>query len=130
LTEEKQAALMRRLEERLLDPGVRHSPDALSQLLADEFVEFGRSGWVYNKAQIIPALAGEPSISASPVAEIGDLTALTLAPDAILLTYRATERDREGSLMSSSWRCSIWQLIDCRWQMIFHQGTPIPSPRL
>ncbi|MBV8736059.1 MAG: DUF4440 domain-containing protein [Alphaproteobacteria bacterium] len=127
MTEDGRPALLRALEGRLLDPAGRHSADQLSQLLADDFVGFGRSGRVYSKAQIISRLTSEPSISASPVVEIGDFTARTLAPDVMLLTYRLMERDREGASMSSSWRCSIWQLIDCRWQMIFHQGTSIPS---
>jgi hypothetical protein len=88
--------VLRALEERLLDPAVRHSADKLSQLLADDFVEFGRSGTVYNKTQIISALASEPAVSASPVAEISDFATRTLSTDTMLLTYRATERDRAG----------------------------------
>lgn len=31
-----------------------------------------------------------------------------------------------ASLQKCSLRSSIWQLKDCRWQMIFHQGTKLP----
>ena len=48
-----------RLEERLLDSAVRRSPEAISALLADEFVEYGSSGRVFDKEQIIESLQGE-----------------------------------------------------------------------
>ncbi len=129
MSEVERAALLRALEERLLDPAVRHSADELSQLLADDFVEFGRSGRVYNKPQIISRHSGELVTGALPVAKLGDFVARPLAPDAMLLTYRATERAGEGAASSDSRRCSIWQLIGGRWQLIFHQGTPVPSPQ-
>ena len=92
-TEDGRPILLRALEERLLDPVVRHSLDMLSQLLADDFVEFGRSGKVYNKEQIISRLPREPPADASPVAEIANFAARPLAPDAMLLTY---SRDAES----------------------------------
>jgi hypothetical protein len=41
--------LLYQLEERLLQPEIRHSPAELAKLLADEFVEFGSGGRVYSK---------------------------------------------------------------------------------
>ena len=35
---------LRRLEERLLQPEVRQSAEAVADLLADDFIEFGSSG--------------------------------------------------------------------------------------
>jgi hypothetical protein len=119
------AALLRKLEEQLLDPGIRSSPERLSYLLADEFVEFGRSGRVYDKRGIILRLPAEQAAVASPVADITDYSACNLAPDVMLLTYRLVELITVGGEMSSR-RCSIWRLIDDRWQIIFHQGTLIP----
>ena len=47
---------LRRLEERLLQPEVRQSAEAVADLLADDFIEFGSSGQVFNKQQIIEGL--------------------------------------------------------------------------
>lgn len=38
------AELIERLETELLQPEVRRSPDRISELLADDFIEFGISG--------------------------------------------------------------------------------------
>src|SRR5271156_5266438 len=46
-------------EEQLLQPEIRRSADQVSYLLADEFVEFGSSGRVFDKAQIIASLQQE-----------------------------------------------------------------------
>jgi hypothetical protein len=45
--------LLRELEERLLASDVRSSREDVSDLLADDFVEFGRSGRVYDRQQTI-----------------------------------------------------------------------------
>jgi hypothetical protein len=89
-----EAPLLRRLEEKLLQPEVRRSPDQIGVLLADDFVEFGSSGGVYNKQQVIEALEQEgppdPSIHLSLV----DFIARRLASDVILVTYRTIYRPR------------------------------------
>ena len=54
-----EATLLRRLEEELLNPEVRRSPDQVGDLLSDDFVEFGSSGGVFNKQQVIEALEQE-----------------------------------------------------------------------
>lgn len=48
---------IKELEVKLLLPEVRHSKKQLNKLLADEFLEFGKSGRVYTKSQIIEALS-------------------------------------------------------------------------
>jgi hypothetical protein len=48
--------LLYQLEEHLLQPEVRHSRDELEKLLADEFVEFGSAGRIYNRQSIIEEL--------------------------------------------------------------------------
>jgi hypothetical protein len=49
-------SLFRELEERLLEPDFRKSAKDIMDLLADEFIEFGSSGRVFNKQQIIESL--------------------------------------------------------------------------
>jgi hypothetical protein len=114
-----EVALFRDLEEELLKPEVRRSADRLSHLLADEFIEFGSSGCVYDKRRIIEALKQEPSDAKDHISLV-DFTVRRLAQDVMLVTYRTTIRNRAVSRL----RSSIWKLIEGRWQMIFHQGTP------
>ena len=56
----------------------------------------------------------------------GDPTALTslLAEDIALLIYRST-RTTTLQAATRALRSSLWVHRDNRWQMIFHQGTPI-----
>ena len=116
--------MLRRLEEELLKPEVRHSPRQVGDLLSDDFVEFGSSGGVFNKQQVIAALEQEglpdPTIRLSLV----DFIARNLASDVILVTYRTIQEGGPGNMQESRLRSSIWKLIEGRWQMVFHQGTP------
>jgi hypothetical protein len=119
-----EAALLRRLEGELLKPEVRHSPDQVGALLSDDFVEFGSSGGVYSKQQVVEALKQEglpdPGIRLSLV----DFIARRLASDVILVTYRTIVEGGPETTQESRLRSSIWKLIEGRWQMVFHQGTP------
>jgi hypothetical protein len=118
-----EAAFLGRLEEQLLKPEIRHLPDQVGDLLSDDFVEFGSSGGVFNKQQVIEALQQEgppdPTIRLSLV----DFIARRLASDVILVTYRTIQEGGPGTRQESRLRSSIWKLIEGRWQMVFHQGT-------
>ncbi len=112
----------RALEESLHWLEARRSPDKVRRLLADSFVEFGSSGAVYGKDEVVSALAQEP------VQTDGTLTAFdyairTIAADAVLLTYRSIRRPTASGPERQTLRSSLWQFIDGRWQMVFHQGT-------
>lgn len=109
------------LEETLLDPTVRSSLATLNELIADEFIEFGCSGNVYNKQQVIDGLLNEVPFLYS----LTDFKKTILAPDIVLVTYKFIQQKNNGSI--TSLRSSIWRLINNRWQIIFHQGTLINS---
>lgn len=111
-----------RLEKRLHQPGIRRSPAEVVKLLADDFVEFGSSGKVFDKQSMLDELADEPEIAVTT----SDFKVVSLGPDIALATYRATVV-QIGEPASRSYRSSIWKLIDGKWQMLFHQGTPIPE---
>ena len=55
--------LFRKLEERLLQPEVRRSSDEAGKLLAADFIEFGSSGAVYSRQQILDGFAKESPMS-------------------------------------------------------------------
>jgi hypothetical protein len=121
--EAEHAHVVRELEERLLQPDVRSSPRAVADLIADEFVEFGSSGRVFDKPQIIAALRGEPPVHRS----LSEFKSSVLAPGVVLVTYRIAGQASPGGSPQHVLRSSIWKLIDGRWQMVFHQGTLAPA---
>ena len=115
------AELIRQPQEKLLASNIRTSIGAVADLLADEFVEFGSSGRVFNKQQIIASLQQEDGTWQR---SLQDFEATLLAPGVILATYRASRQSDDGEPAVQSLRSSIWKLIGGRWQMAFHQGTP------
>lgn len=114
-----QNEILRRLEERLLQPEVRLSTEAVADLLADDFIEFGSSGQVFNKQQVIVGLQQESPARRS----LMQFNTTVLAPGIVLTTYRAVQYRSLGESPIYTLRSSIWKLIDGRWQMVFHQGT-------
>ncbi len=111
-------AVFRRLEEALLAPGARGSRAFLEAALAEDFLEIGRSGFVYDKATTIKALCGEEG--SAPVAAIGDFVVRPLGDDIVL----ATDRTRRADGSRPTLRASIWRREAGRWRLAFHQGTP------
>lgn len=109
----------RALEESLFDPSVRQSPARLGSLLADGFLEFGASGRIFSKQDVLDAAEDLPDV----ITPLTDLQVTGLGKDVALVTYRSVTRDADGS-MHSALRSSIWVHADGRWQMRFHQGTP------
>ena len=111
---------LRLLEQQLLDPVVRRDGDRVSRLLADDFVEFGTSGRVFRKGDILKELASE----AAATLTLRDFHARELAPGVFLVTYVALRRAAEDATVSSL-RSSIWSRQSGEWRMLFHQGTKI-----
>ena len=106
---------LRELEESLLQPDVRKS-HTLVELLADEFVEFGSSGRIYSKADLVETLQAEKPTKQTP----SHFRAVQLSSDAALLTYRI-HLHREPPVFTL--RSSIWRISGGKWRMIFHQAT-------
>lgn len=108
------------LELELLQPRVRRSPELLSFLLAADFREFGGSGRVYTRDEIIEALQTE--VPAQIL--ISEFRVQSVGADAALVTYRATRNTPDGP-PAISMRSSLWVVRDGHWQMLFHQGTRV-----
>jgi len=110
------------LEQRLLHPDLRQSPSELDLLLADDFLEYGSSGSIYRKRDVIDALQHE-----SPqLRSLTEFNVVALANDVVLATYRIARHGLPGSAPSHSLRSSVWKLNLGKWQLLFHQGTPCP----
>jgi hypothetical protein len=126
--DEETVQQLRELEERLLNASARDREAEVFGLLAEEFVEFGSSGRVFDRREIIDAVRAAPPPD-STRRSLHDFKAIALSPDVALVTYRALryegrERREVRSLRSSVWRRSP----DGAWQMVFHQGTLTPNP--
>lgn len=113
--------LIRELEEELFKPTVCTSKSAVSDLLADDFVEFGRSGRVYGKREVVSGLAAESGNRQERI-NATDFTLKSLSDNVVLLTYRSHRFDGEKALHTL--RSSIWRYAEGSWKMVFHQGTP------
>ncbi|MNV80981.1 hypothetical protein D3C71_1746160 [compost metagenome] len=106
---------IRELEELLLTTEVRTSPQQLSLLIADDFFEYGSSGRVWYKKDMM----GEEGAGVVKLTLSGfELHPLSEA--AVLATYRTLNAENGRYTL----RSSIWRFVDGRWQMFFHQGTP------
>jgi hypothetical protein len=105
---------IREAEQQLLTPAVRASAHALDRLVADQFVEFGSSGCVYSKQDVINQALAKPNVTV----KITDFRVSVLSLDVALATYRT----------GASLRSSIWRREGSSWRIVFHQGTPTKDP--
>ncbi len=108
---------LKELEEKLLKPEIRTSPDELNKLLADDFFEYGSSGTIFYKNDCI----GEGGVGLLKMT-LHNFEIYSLAPDVTLTTYQVVDETRKRNTL----RSSIWKFRSGRWQMFFHQGTITP----
>jgi glyoxylase I family protein len=105
-----------RLESALASRNPAGVDGGLMSLIAEDFVEFGRSGSVWIARSIREVLEGPPAapvpIEAFEVAELGE--------GVVLATYLIPGPPAVN-------RSSIWVRRDGRWLLRFHQGTPRPG---
>jgi hypothetical protein len=109
------------LEEALHRAETRGCREAIEDLLASEFLEFGASGTVYDRETVIDLLAQESGGDDSDL-QTSDYELMSISQDAVLLTYR-TENSYPDGTTRRVLRSSIWKHDGRRWQMLFHQGT-------
>ena len=109
------------LENKLLSPETRNSPDKISKLLSEDFFEHCSSGNIYyfKEGDSFPYKTNEPQW------QIENFKIKNLSDDLVLATYRCNKNNNSDNQFSV--RCSIWKLNDNHWKIIFHQGTNIPE---
>ncbi|WP_030128050.1 DUF4440 domain-containing protein [Pseudomonas sp. QTF5] len=101
------------LEQRLLSQATRHDAGEISNLIADEFIEFGASGNIWTKADLVEQLPDETFTQRT----ISKFAVKPLSKHTALVTYQCR------TAATNSLRSSIWRKQDEQWQMVFHQGT-------
>ena len=119
--EEPLQELLRRFESCLHQSDLRKTPEKLDRFLDDRFIEFGSSGRVYDKDSMIAALGDETPVEIT----VTEFKTTALAPEVVLVTYRAAITNVEEASTNHSLRSSIWKLAGGNWRMVFHQGTPV-----
>jgi hypothetical protein len=117
--DEEICAYLMRCERALLDPAVRHDRAQVEAFLAEDFLEFGSSGRVWDRQTIVESLATE--LYAAPIAEQMHCTRITA--DVALVTYGTVRIDSNTGTRTETLRSSLWMKESGRWRMRFHQGT-------
>ncbi|WP_413381898.1 DUF4440 domain-containing protein [Alkalihalobacillus sp. 1P02AB] len=88
----------------------------MAELLADDFVEHGSSGRIFDKKDQLNTLDYKNTITYT----VTDFNIKILSLDVLLATYKTLRHpDNKTSI-----RSSIWRRKEGKWQMVFHQGTP------
>lgn len=93
---------------------IRTSAKELSNILADDYVEFGSSGTVWKRKDYNHNHALSPDVF-----EISHFHIDVLSPDCVLTTYHLMNHTAEKKTL----RSSIWRKREEKWRLFFHQGT-------
>ena len=118
--EDQLHSVIESLEVELLQNDIRKNTKRLSELIADDFIEFGASGKRYNKKIILDSLPNQEEVRYL----VQDFSLIQLSPNTVLATYRLEMDNIFKGEFSVSLRSSIWQFRNNNWKIMFHQGTP------
>ena len=110
---------LRKLEESLWIAQTRFDQAYMEQILSPEFVEFGRSGKVYSREDTLSAAYRDIRCTLP----LKNFTAQLIGANVFLVTYMS-ETISDGEVLVAN-RSSIWIKTPQRWQLRFHQGTPV-----
>ncbi|HEY8317699.1 MAG TPA: DUF4440 domain-containing protein [Amnibacterium sp.] len=113
-------AQLRELEEGLWRPETRFDERWMRRVLHPDFLEFGRSGRVYDLAATLAAEAA-PFGAELP---LPGFTVREPAPGVALVTYVSRVVHADGEPLAAN-RSSLWVRGDDGWRLRFHQGTPV-----
>lgn len=110
------------LETSLWREETRYDRAHIDRVLADDFVEIGRSGRVWTRE----AITSLPRAPIDAVLPLPGFSVRRLGQDIALATYESRVQ-REGAFERAH-RCSLWSRTDGRWRLRFHQATPTAEP--
>lgn len=108
-------------ERELLTPTCRANAARLNELLAEDFVEFGATGRVWDRRGMLAALTNDTNADTDATIADADMSGRVLADGLVLLTYRSSTAQR------SALRSSLWRRDADGWRVFFHQGTVVWS---
>lgn len=104
----------------LLDPACRSDPGRVGSLLADDFVEIGKSGRVWSRDDVVTALTRSPGMDGIA---IGPMQARQIGAGHVLVRYTTRHDGGPGTVHRSGW----WRKTTSGWRCWFHQATVVPD---
>lgn len=108
-------------EKELHTETTRNDMARIDKLLSDSFKEFGTSGNVYVKSDVLGSLPLEDS---SPI-ESSNWISDYIDQNSVLVTYDTT-RIIDGLIIKAK-RSSIWRLERRDWRLFFHHSSKVDS---
>lgn len=106
------------LEEDLWREVSRFDVPYMEQVMAEDFIEFGRSGRMYDRQECL----SHPRQPIDAVIPLPDLAVRMITRDVAQVTYNS-HVTYDGELLKGR-RSSIWRRAGDSWELVFHQGTP------
>jgi hypothetical protein len=110
---------LRCLEESLWRAETRFDRDHMNEVLAPDFLEFGRSGRVYRREDTLDVPAQRIDVTLP----LGKFAVRSIAADVALVTY--VSEVTYGEVNEVANRSSLWSRHAGGWRIRFHQGTPV-----
>ncbi|MDB6121443.1 MAG: hypothetical protein JWQ71_436 [Pedosphaera sp.] len=111
-------AELERLEEELWREETRFDRKRMSEIIAPDFLEYGRSGRIYRREDSL-AISRQPIDAVLP---LPDFEARLLHQEVAQITYNSAVT--YDGVVQRARRSSIWSRIPGGWVLRFHQGTP------
>ena len=109
---------LQRLEEALWQQSTRFDLSFQESRFAQDFFEFGRSGRVYRRDEVI-SIDSAPILAKLP---LENLRFRVLDVDTVQLTYSSAAE--YNGVVEYARRSSLWSRTPKGWVLRFHQGTP------
>jgi hypothetical protein len=110
--------VLERLEEALWRNETRFDTSFMNKVIAADFFEFGRSGRVYQRQDIL-TIEGRFIDAVLP---LPDFQARLLNDNTAHITYNSAVKS--DGILEHTRRSSIWSRTENGWVLRFHQGTP------
>lgn len=108
------------LEESLWRAETRFNDAYMDGIFADDFCEFGRSGRIYQRQEMLPSKGNGEEIDAT--LPLRGFRVRALSDDIVQVMY--ISEVRYGQQVETGNRSSIWRRDENGWKLCFHQGTP------
>ena len=119
MTTDIDVAEVLQLERELQTAECRRDLARVSALLAEDFLEVGVSGSVWDRSSMLELLGAESGDDA--VIEVQDLTGRVIGDGMVMARW---DSDRGGRRAR---RTSLWRRDPAGWRLVHHQGTLLPE---
>jgi hypothetical protein len=115
MTTDADVAEVLQLERELQTPDCRRDRARVSALLAEDFIEVGASGRVWDRPSALELLDAESGDAAG--IEVHDLTGRVIGDGFIIARWDSVRGGRRAR------RTSLWRREPTGWRLMHHQGT-------